>query len=182
MRGDFLALKPSDVSKTFFWVKVTSPSSQSHLQFFQVESEWRHDLVESESGHKNCHVSLSHLFASSSQCRVMWNFIFFQWLLYAMKWRPIYCNVAPDKLENSAQCCFNKFDWRLFISKFSKFALYLPLSLSVILKRLAQPCCKWCNLLVSFVLNVWFTTNGMYVNNNTHIYVVQRSRNRMSTM
>jgi len=46
-------------------VRVTSPSSQSH------------DMVESEMGHKNCRVTSSHWFASSSQCWVIWNFTFF---------------------------------------------------------------------------------------------------------
>jgi len=90
-------------------------------------------------------------------------------------------NMAPDRLETGAQCCFNNFDCRLFQSKFSPFAFYLSLSLSVISKSLAQPCCKCCNHVVSVVLNVRFTTNGMYVKNNTHIYVSQTSRNRMST-
>jgi len=37
---------------------------------------------------------------------------------FAMKWRPTCHKMTPDKLENGAQCCFSKFDWRLFISKF----------------------------------------------------------------
>jgi len=89
--------------------------------------------------------------------------------------------MGPNRLETGAQCCFNKFDCRLFISRFSQFAFYLSLSLSVISKSLAQPCCKWCNLSVSVVLNVEFATNGMYMKNNTHIYVSQTSRNRMGT-
>jgi len=87
--------------------------------------------------------------------------------------------MAPDKLENGAQCCFNKFDCRLFASKFSQFAFYLCISLSVVSESLAQPCCKCFSLSISFVVNVWYTTNGMCVNNNTH--VAQRSRNKMST-
>ena len=71
--------------------------------------------------------------------------------------------MAPDKLENCAQCCFNKLDCRLFLSKFSQFAICLSLSLSVISKRLTQPCCKCCNVSVSVVLNARFTTNGMCV-------------------
>jgi len=89
--------------------------------------------------------------------------------------------MAPDRLETGAQCCFNKFDCRLFISKFSQFAFYLSFSLSVISKSLAQLSCRCCNHSVSVVLNVRFATNGMYVKNNTHIYVSHRSRNRMST-
>jgi len=57
--------------------------------------------------------------------------------------------MAPDRLETGAQSCCNKFDCRLFISKFSQFAFYLSLSLSVISKILARLCCKWCNLSVS---------------------------------
>jgi len=87
--------------------------------------------------------------------------------------------MAPDKLDNGARCCFNKFDCRLFISKFFQFALYLSLSLSVISKSLAQQCCKCCSLSVSIVLNVKITTNEMYVMNNTH--VARTSRNEMRT-
>jgi len=86
--------------------------------------------------------------------------------------------MAPNKFENGAQCCFNKFDCRLFISKFSHFALYLSLSHSVISKSLAQPFCKCCSLSISVVLNVRFTTNGMCVMNN--IRVGRTSRNKIS--
>ena len=89
--------------------------------------------------------------------------------------------MVPDKLETGAQSCCNKFDCRLFISKFYQFAFYLPLSLSFITKSLDQPCCKCCNLSVSVVLNVRVIMNGMRVKNNTHIYVAQTSRNRMNT-
>jgi len=46
--------------------------------------------------------------------------------------------MALDKLENGAQCCFNKFGCRLFIYKFFQFSFYLSLSLSVISKSLAH--------------------------------------------
>jgi len=85
--------------------------------------------------------------------------------------------MAPHRLETGAQCWFNKFGWRLFISKFSQFVFYLSLSLSVISKRLAQ----LSNHSVSVVFNARFATNGMYVKNNTDIYVSQTSKNRMST-
>ena len=85
------------------------------------------------------------------------------------------------KLENGAQSFCNKFDCKLFISKFSQFAFYLALSFSFITKSPDQPCCKCCNLSVSVVLNVRFTMNGMRVKNNTHIYVAQTSSNRMNT-
>jgi len=42
-----------------------------------------------------------------------------------MKWRPTCHKTAPDKLENGDQCCFNKFDCRLYISKFFQFVFYL---------------------------------------------------------
>jgi len=87
--------------------------------------------------------------------------------------------MAPDKLENGAQCCFNKFDCRLFISKFTQFAFYLSLSLSVIYTSLSQPCCKCCSLSVSIVLNARFITNGICVMNSTH--VERTCRNKMST-
>jgi len=69
--------------------------------------------------------------------------------------------MGPDKLGNGTQCCFNKFDCRLFISKFSQFAFYLSHSHSVISKSLAQLFCKCGSLSVTIVLNVRFTKNGM---------------------
>jgi len=83
--------------------------------------------------------------------------------------------MAPNQLK----CCFNKFGCRLFISKFSQFAIYLSLSLSVASKGLAQPCCKCCSHPVNVVVNVCFTTNRMCMKNNTH--VAQTNRNKMST-
>jgi len=90
--------------------------------------------------------------------------------------------MAPDRLETGAKCCFNKFDCRLFISKFSQFAFHLSLSLSVISKSLAQLCCKYCNHSVGVVLSVRFAAGEMCVGSNTHIYVSRTSSNRMSTM
>ena len=74
--------------------------------------------------------------------------------------------MAPN---SGAQCWFNKFDCRLFVSKFSQFAFYLSLPLLVISKSLAQLCCKYCNHSVGVVWNAWFATNGMYVK-TTSIY------------
>ena len=159
-------IPPLDVPESFL-------SSQCHKPF---ESEWSKIF---SSRVKSQELS-SHWFASSSQCRVTWNLTFFLW--HFLKWRPRCCKMVPEKLENGAQYWFNKFDCRLFISKFSQFEVYLILSLSVISKSLAQPCCKCCNLSVSIVLNVQFTTNGMCVKNHTHVYVVRTSWNRMSTM
>jgi len=79
------------------------------------------------------------------------------------KWCPTCCEMAPDELENVNQCCFNKFDCRLFVSKFSQFTFHLFLSHSVISKSLAQLFCKCYSLSLSIVLNVRFTTNGMCV-------------------
>jgi len=87
--------------------------------------------------------------------------------------------MAPDKLDNCAQCCFNKFDRRLFISNFIEIAFYLSRSLSVISKSLAQLCCKCCSLSFSIALNVRFTTNGMCMMNNNHVALT--SRNKMIT-
>jgi len=70
-----------DVSESFL-------SSQSHLKIFRVESESRPGRVESESSHKNCRVTSSHWFASSSQCRVTRNFTFFTALFC--------CEMAPN--------------------------------------------------------------------------------------
>jgi len=44
-------------------------------------------------------------------------------------------------------------------------------SVRLVVKR--RGCC--CNLSVSIVLNVWFTTNGMCTKNNTHIYMARTS-------
>ena len=63
----------------FCRVRVTSPSSQSHLKFCRVSS---HYLVESESSHKNGRVTSSYWFKSSSQCRFIqisnFSYIFWQ--------------------------------------------------------------------------------------------------------
>ena len=80
---------------------------------------------------------------------------------FAMKWRPTWYKMVPDKLENGAQqtkngvrsvrrwcpICVSKFDCRSFISKilWKRFAFCLPLSLSVISTSLIQPCCKCFN-------------------------------------
>ena len=64
-----------------------SELSQSHLNFLsRVRAS--HDLVESESSHKNSRVTSSHWFASSSQGWVEWNLSFFLRLSDAMKWHP----------------------------------------------------------------------------------------------
>jgi len=171
-------LTPVMCPSHFCRIRVTSPSSQSHQTFFRVESESWLSRVVSESNHENCRVTSSLWFASSSQCRVTRNFMFFLRHFFTMKC-PTCHIMAPDKFENGTQCCFNKFNCRLFISRFSQFAFYLSISHSVILKSLAQPFCKCRSLSVSIVLNVRFTTNEMCVMNNTQ--VAQTSRNKIST-
>ena len=145
---------------------LESKSSQSHLKFFIVESESWLGRVRIESRELSSHFeSLVCKFESHEILHFFHN---------------IFCyKMAPDKLENSSQCCFNKFDCRLFISKFIEIAFFLSLSLSVISKSLAQPWCKCYSLSVSIVLNVRFTTNGLFMMNNTH--AVRTSRNRMIT-
>jgi len=65
--------------RRFRRVRVESESQAPRVivikNFF--ESESNHDLVESEPSHKNCRVTSSHWLASSSQCRLKWNFTFF---------------------------------------------------------------------------------------------------------
>ena len=77
-----------------------------------------------------------------------------------MKWRPTCHKIAPDKLENGAQCCFNKFDYRLFISKFSQFAFYLSLysqslqKSSTTLMQVLQPfIVAWCHSVKLYALS-----------------------------
>jgi len=161
---------------------VESESQALRVRVIQnfFESDSRHEFVESESSHKYCWVTLSHWFASSSQCRGKLNFTFFLWPFYAMKWRQTCCKLMPDKVENSSQ---NAMKWRpkmvpnvvsasliagyLYLSVF-QFAFYLSLSLLVISTGLAQTCCNYCNLSSSVVLNVRFTTNEMCVKNKTY--------------
>ena len=136
------------------------------MKFFRVESESSHfeSLVyklESMSSHMK--------------------FYIFLWHFYAVKWCPTCREMVPDKLkiENGVQCLFNQFDCRFLHLSF--FNLDLFVFFTLISKRLVQPCCKCCNFSVNVVLNVRFTTNWMCLKSNTHIYVAQTSRNRMST-
>ena len=85
------------------------PLSWSHLKYFWVESESSHDLVESVSSHKNCRVTSSHWFASSSHGWVKRKLVF----LYVFFWYKI----APNMLQNGAQCCSSNFNSKLFRSK-----------------------------------------------------------------
>jgi len=62
--------------------KIFSSRVMTWLSWVRVES-WL-GWVESETSHKNCRVTSSHWFASSSHGQVKWNFTFFLWLFYAM--------------------------------------------------------------------------------------------------
>jgi len=57
-----------------------SESSESHLKFFESSQSrvvtWSSGVRASP---KNCRVTSSHWFASSSQCQVTWYFTFFLW-------------------------------------------------------------------------------------------------------
>jgi len=98
---------------------VTSPSSQSHLKLIRVRVESR-EL----SSHFESLVCKLESMSSHTKFHVFSTFFCYE--------------MAPDKLEKCAQCCFDKFDCRLFISKFIKIAFYLSLSHSVISKSLAN--------------------------------------------
>ena len=74
------------------------------------------------------------------------------------------------------------FDYRLFISKFFVKAVCISL-VSFPLSHFNKSSPTLLQVLQSLnehVLNVWYTTNGLSVNNNNNIYVVQTSRNRMN--
>jgi len=128
----------------FCRVRVTSPSSQRHQKNFRV-------IVESWLGRVTRTVESLRVIGLQARINVESHEIshFFYDIFYVMKWHPTCYKMVPDKLENGvqhgmkwypiikkndAQCCFNKFDCRLFISKFSPFEFYLSLSLSVISK------------------------------------------------
>ena len=109
----------SDMTESFLSSQSHKPfeseKCQSHLKFYRVRGESWLGRVESESNHKNCRVTSSHWFASSSQCRVTRNFTFFlrPFLLWngaqhAIKWYPTCYKMAADKLESGAQCCFTR--------------------------------------------------------------------------
>ena len=93
-------------------VRVTSPPSQSHMKFFQVESESSHfeSLVyklESMSSHMK--------------------FYIFLWHFYAVKWCPTCWEMVPDKLkiENGVQCLFNQVDCRFLHLRFFNLDLFV---------------------------------------------------------
>jgi len=93
--------------------------SESPKIFFESS----HDLVESESSHKNCRVTTSHWFASSRQCPVK-KISHFSYIFFAMKWHRTCYKMASDKLQNGTQCCLSKFDCRLFYLSFCESSLH----------------------------------------------------------
>jgi len=124
---------------------VTSPSSQIKLKFFQVRVMTWSSRVRIES--QELSSRFEYLVCNLESIRSHTKFHGFSTTCFC-------CEIVPDKLENGAQCCFNKFDYMLFISKFSQLGFYLSLSFSVVSKSLAQPCCKCCSLSFSTVVNV----------------------------
>jgi len=101
-------------------LRVRGESESSKIFSIWVRGESWLGRVEQGRSHKNCRVTSSHGFASSSQCQSKWNWTFFLCLFFATNWRPTCYEMAPDKLKNGSQCCFSKFDWTVFtcISKF----------------------------------------------------------------
>ena len=92
----------NDVSASFLssqsWFRVTTPSSQSHLKFFRVESESWHGRVRVESQELSSHFeSFVCQLESHEISRFCYNTFF------AMIWHPTCHKMAPDKLENGAQ-------------------------------------------------------------------------------
>jgi len=137
-----LTVKTSDVPKSFLLSQSHKPSESESSKIFSSRVR-----VESQELSSHWFVSSSHWFVGSSQCRIKQNFKFFSktFLCYEM---------APNNLENGAQCCFSKLYCRLFISKFFQLVFYLSLSPSVISTSLAILCCKRCNLSICVVLKV----------------------------
>jgi len=117
-------------------------SSQSHLKLCRVRvrvTTWSCRVrVESQELSSHFESLVCNLESMSSHTK----FHVFSTTLFCYEMAPNMPKMAPNKLENVAQYCFNKFDCRLFISKFSQFAFYFCLSLSVISESLAQPYCK----------------------------------------
>jgi len=131
MTGRSGHVRPSDVFESFLSkhsrVRVVSPSIQSWVR---IKVMTRRTRIRDKSQELWSHFEL--LVYSSSQCEVTRNFMFFLRYSFAMKSCPIFYEMVLDKLENGVQCYFIKFVCRLFISKFSQFAFYLSLSLSII--------------------------------------------------
>jgi len=78
----------SDVPGSFLSSQSHKPFESESSKIFRFGSESKSWLgrVESETSHKNCRVTSSHWFLSSSQRRVTWNFTFFllHFLCYEM--------------------------------------------------------------------------------------------------
>ena len=122
----------SDVSESFL-------SSQSHKPFWSEGSKIFSSRVRVMTWSSRVRVKSQELSShfESLVCKLEsmsshTEFYVFPTRFFAMKRRPTCYEMAPDMLKNGVQCCFNKFDCRLFISNFSQFAFYLFLSLSII--------------------------------------------------
>jgi len=94
--------------RQFYRVRVTSPSSQSHLKFFRVES-WL-TRVESQELPSHLESLVCKLESMSSQVK----FHIFLMSFLAVKWHQTRYNMMPDKLENGAQ---HVIKWHLIILK-----------------------------------------------------------------
>ena len=91
------------MSESVLSIQSHKPFESESSKIFSSQSRQNHDLVESESSHKNSRVATSHWFSSSSQSRVTQNFTFFLRHFLTMKWRPTCHEMASDKLENGAK-------------------------------------------------------------------------------
>jgi len=123
-------------SSHFCRVRVTSPSSQSHLKFYWVRLMPWSSRVRVTRTVKSLRVIGLHArvnLVSHEISRFFYD-IFLLWngAQNAINGAPISLKMVPNmawngplKLENGTQCCFNQFDCRLFITKFSQFCILL---------------------------------------------------------
>ena len=119
----------SDVPGSFLSSQSHKPFESESSKIFCVESESWLGRVRVESQELSSHFEslVCKLESMSSHTKIH----IFSTTFVAMKWCPTCYKMAPDKLENGVQVCFNKFDCRWLTSKFSQFAFYLALSLSL---------------------------------------------------
>ena len=97
-------------------------SSRVKFPVFRVESESSHDLVESSQSRVTRTIESLRVIGVQNRVSVQSHEIsHFSGHFYAMQWRSM-CYKMENKIEICAQCSFNKFDCRLFISKFSQLA------------------------------------------------------------
>jgi len=111
--------------------RVTSHPSETYLKVFRIESE---------SSHKELSSHFESLVCKLESMLSQMKFHIFTCHFFAMKWYPTCCKMMSSMLQNGGQCCFSKFDCRLFISKFfCESSLHLLLSIT--LSRLSK---MWC--------------------------------------